>query len=375
MALDPQRRRLTVAKCDPVKGGSVSEASSSVTPETLPKKLLDAGLFEAFSKDTLFDHKAIAVHSTTDKVKKTAYSNKDFGVLTPLERASEADELLKWVHEKGVAFCCKKGMKPESPNQDSFSLVVIEGEYAVYGVFDGHGPCGHDVSELVRQELMKKFIQDPLRLEDPEKALKSAFLETQKVIASQSGMDASMSGSTCSVAYHDFKSDVLFIAHAGDSRGVLQKFKPSGGGTEVEELTVDHKPNLTEENRRIESANPPGRVVFDGYYNYRVFAMDGMYPGLNMSRALGDLVAHTSAGLTALPDVKRIDLKAAREQYDKMLLYICTDGVWEFIESSELEAIVPDQAVEKLAKESYDRWMKDSEGEVSDDITAILVKL
>lgn len=32
---------------------------------------------------------------------------------------------------------------------------------SIYGVFDGHGPCGHDVSEFVKNELPKVLLLDP----------------------------------------------------------------------------------------------------------------------------------------------------------------------------------------------------------------------
>merc|ERR1719387_1006053 len=103
------------------------------------------------------------------------------------------------------------------------------------------------------------------------------------------------------MAYHDVQKDQLTIAHVGDSRGILRK---ADGKTD--DLTEDHKPNLPKEKERIEKSG--GRVVFDGYYNYRVFAKAGMYPGLNMSRAFGDVVAHKEAGLTAEPETKVIKL-------------------------------------------------------------------
>merc|ERR1712113_1319456 len=140
-------------------------------------------------------------------------------------------------------------------------------------------------------------------------------------------------------------------------------------------MTVDHKPNLDKEKKRIEAKG--GRVVFDGFYNHRVFAAKGMYPGLNMSWAFGDKIAHDEAGLTAEPDVYEFDHKT--ESPDKeVLLVLCTDGVWEFIESEDKQQEVLkiwgakgkgfstdnvsanwDVALKKLTKESYDRWMKD----------------
>lgn len=130
-----------------------------------------------------------------------------------------------------------------------------------------------------------------------------------------------------------------------------------------------------------------GRVVFDGYYNYRVFAAKGMYPGLNMSRALGDIVAHKEAGLTAEPETITIKLKEERAKRPTPLtLFLCSDGVWEFIKSEEAishmgqpagTSIGPDHldGVGKLAQKSWDLWMEDSDNEISDDITVIAVLL
>lgn len=63
----------------------------------------------------------------------------------------------------GVGIACKKGFKPEAPNQDSFAYVHQEGDFELYGVFDGHGVCGHDVSNFVKEYLPKIFMSDPNR--------------------------------------------------------------------------------------------------------------------------------------------------------------------------------------------------------------------
>jgi serine/threonine protein phosphatase PrpC len=178
------------------------------------------------------------------------------------------------------------------------------------------------------------------------------------------------------MAFHNVETDELILAHAGDSRGVLYC-----GGV-AKHSTLDHKPNLPEEKKRIEGAG--GRVVFDGYYNYRVFAKSGTYPGLNMSRALGDTRAHDDAGLTAEPDVTRLKLKEFRKNNADLTLLICTDGVWEFIEDQQ--ALVHfkkdnnklsqgQKAVNDLAQESFEKWMQDSENEISDDITVLVANL
>ena len=55
-----------------------------------------------------------------------------------------------------VGFSCKKGLKPEAPNQDSFFIVRAGDDLSIYGVFDGHGPSGHDVSDFVKNELFAR---------------------------------------------------------------------------------------------------------------------------------------------------------------------------------------------------------------------------
>merc|ERR1719422_1615387 len=124
-----------------------------------------------------------------------------------------------------------------------------------------------------------------------------SFKGTHESIERMRGtIDAEMSGTTCTMAYHCFRQNKLWVAHVGDSRAIIG----SADGALCQPLTIDHKPELEGEKRRIEAAG--GRVVFDGYFNHRVFVSNGMYPGLNMSRALGDLVGNRQAGLSAIPD-------------------------------------------------------------------------
>jgi serine/threonine protein phosphatase PrpC len=322
------------------------------------------------------------LHTQTDKIleKKKEFSEKDkFGV----EKEGELRDI-------DVFFTCKKGKKPEAANQDSCVVVAQKGRWSLFGVFDGHGPDGHYVSDYAVKVLVKEFFNHedyPYCLEKTEEAFETAFKKCQEALHEIAKLPPNpkppfapgASGCTCTMALHLVEKDVLIIAHAGDSRGVLYVDGKPHYSTE------DHKPNLPAEKKRIESKG--GRVVFDGYYNYRVFASRGNYPGLNMSRALGDTRAHDEAGLSAEPELKRIDLAELRDKGARDLtLLICTDGVWEFITEEVAKAsrfaknedhrfLNGQKDAEALAKESYDAWMKDSDNEISDDITVLVANL
>lgn len=369
--MDAQRRRLTVGT---TAGPGVAVPKAGKGTNDLHTQI--AALFP----------KATCIHSVTDsELKKTrSYAEKSRAAVNEARGAVDAAEMAKKpcpVTIPGVAFTCKKGLKPESPNQDSFVAISLPEKWSLYGVFDGHGPFGHDVSDFAVKTLVMKFFDIENFDTDPGAALTTAFLYCQDTIeANKSILDSSSSGSTCTMAFHNIETDELTVAYAGDSRSVLYSGSIPG---EIHHATEDHKPNLPAEQARIEKMG--GRVVFDGYYNHRVFAKAGMYPGLNMSRALGDVVAHKEAGLTAEPEVITKKLKPLRGD-SALTLLICSDGVWEFLKNETAmlsfggkgQPVDPAkllEGAEKLAKNSWDAWMEDSDNEISDDITVVAVML
>lgn len=98
------------------------------------------------------------------------------------------------------------------------------------------------------------------------------------------------SGSTvCAVL---FDRNTLFCANAGDSRAVLFSYSDAENGMRVTPLSVDHKPDLPVEAMRIHAMG--GRVdSIKGPNGYgvgpkRVWLMHQEFPGLAMSRSLGD---------------------------------------------------------------------------------------
>jgi len=308
------------------------------------------------------------------------------GSLTDNEKTSFANKTMQQIGQEldpaacGLGYTCRKGLKPDSPNQDSWSIVDVHGDFSIYGVYDGHGQRGHDVSDFVRENLPKLLIQDKrFRTTDQTGLCVDNFKKMQSLIQMMDAaekLQAQMSGTTATVVMQDHAAGKLTISHVADSTAVLGQYEDaSKQHVKAVTLTRDHKPNIKSERARIEKAG--GRVVFDGYANHRVYAKNGRYPGLNMSRCLGDLVGHADAGCSCEPDVSERRLTPL----DHVLL-LCSDGVWEFITAQEAVELVCQFdasramiAAERLAKWAWDRWIQEEGGAVVDDITVVLVYL
>ena len=71
----------------------------------------------------------------------------------------------------------------------------------------------------------------------------------------------------------------------------------------------------------------------------RIFLRGRMYPGLKISRTIGDLIPH-QIGVTSEPDFKVVKLS----QYDKFCM-LGTDGLWDFIGPEELIETINDMNI------------------------------
>eukprot|EP00929_Paragymnodinium_shiwhaense_P076629 TRINITY_DN39425_c0_g1_i1.p1 TRINITY_DN39425_c0_g1~~TRINITY_DN39425_c0_g1_i1.p1 ORF type:complete len:548 (-),score=112.23 TRINITY_DN39425_c0_g1_i1:155-1756(-) len=295
---------------------------------------------------------------------------------------------------RGICAACRRGKKyTKTPNQDSWCVYDC-GRVLIYGVFDGHGPDGQDVSGRVAARLPALIAagEDLFEGGDATKVLQDAFEAMQEELrqASQANeIDASDSGTTATVVVHDPSAKQLYVAHVGDSGCMVAARRPETAclpkplrqftglaGLDPRMVTKDHRPEMAEERKRIEAAG--GCVKYESSAGFRIYAgPDKKYPGLNMSRSLGDLVAEAEAGISCRPSVSRIDLSER-----DVLILLCSDGVWEFLQPAEVanclapfSALEVGKATEKLAQKAWDKWMAEEQGQYADDITALLIHL
>jgi len=133
-------------------------------------------------------------------------------------------------------------------------------------------------------------------------------------------------------------------------------------------LSQDHKPNIGDEKARIE-ANGGEVKRLDNDNAYRVYSKGHSYPGLAMSRAIGDLSAH-SCGIIHEPEVFGLDNINEKGGY----VVIASDGVWDFASPESIVKILREKKInapEYIAQKAYKKSSKYNIKN-SDDITAIV---
>ena len=104
----------------------------------------------------------------------------------------------------------------------------------------------------------------------------------------------------------------------------------------------------------------------------RVWVKGEKYPGIAISRTLGDDVAH-SVGVTSTPDVIVRDITD-----DMCFIVVASDGVWEFLSNDKVKDIVlqyynrndPKGAALQVVRAASKFWKE--EGLAMDDITCIV---
>lgn len=301
-----------------------------------------------------------------------------------------------------VGVACQKGCKgavDTAPNQDNFSITYFKNGYIMACAFDGHGTDGHKVATRTVQtvpyflakswedlEALKKEALEEDELEEQmEEILMEAFTSAHEevvALARRERFDAEASGA-CAVAAV-WKGSSLWLAWAGDARGVIGSRGSAESGNRADARgvlaeTTDHKPELPLERNRIEAAGGEVRSTkyADGWVSTRIYVRCERYPGLCMSRTLGDNCAK-ACGVIAEPEVMRCEINPG----DRPFLVLASDGIWEFLDSKtvarnvakELEKKGPELAVKKLQHEARKRWKK-NEDDYCDDITTVLILL
>jgi len=243
----------------------------------------------------------------------------------------------------------------------------------LFAVFDGHGDDGAKASQYIKKilpEYLNKY-KDKF-LENSKATLEQIYDEMADALCESEEVDTYISGTTAVIAiFHDNK---LIISNVGDSRVVIG-LEDDKGNIKAKQMTVDHNCNNKEEYDRIIAKG--GRVEAlqfgeESFGPLRIFKGSLPYPGLVVSRSLGDEVARR-LGVISKPDISIIDI-------DEKLKFcvLATDGVWDGLSNDEVVEIVnankddPQKASEQVTQGSLDGMDK---LQIDDNTTNVCVVL
>ena len=233
------------------------------------------------------------------------------------------------------------------PKQNQDNSIILKNvfnnsQYDMICVLDGHGMYGHLVSEFLKKEIEIYFqngyiFQNKLANNILTKLVSEnfSFLKTfntylQNQLIHTSGINIEFSGSTCILLF--IINNCIIISNTGDSRAIIvsQSFK---GNAYVTQMSIDHKPDLPKEKERIIKAK--GEVFRECQGEpYRVWCKGKDYPGIAMSRSLGDAVAK-EIGVCYEPEIMLRNINR-----DNIYIVVASDGLWDVLSNQQVEEIV-----------------------------------
>ena len=306
----------------------------------------------------------------------------------------------------------------QCPNEDSYLIKenIFDLNLNIYGIFDGHGKDSHKISKNIAENMGKffsskrnyqNFLDRLIKIthesnvnnsdceieqndENPEIPLNintiyKLFNENNFYFIKRSvrycenklrdkKYNLKFAGSTCVMLF--LFNDKLICSNIGDSRCVLFKCTQKKRWSYIS-LSRDDKPANEEEKKRIRNNGGEVHPSIDENGNYedniqRVWVKNKLYPGLALSRSIGDLVAR-KVGIISIPTFicKKIDNRSK-------FIILGSDGFWDVIGFSEIINIVkpylefgnPETVAKILVEKAKKAWSKFGE---RDDITVIVI--
>lgn len=290
-------------------------------------------------------------------------------------------------------------------NQDC-SLIIenvcgIKG-YNIYCIMDGHGSNGHLVSNYIKDKIIQYLTdisfyfkkikpKEKKPLEYPENILELITKKLEKkdyqkikdfykiidesLSSIEVHFDSNFSGSTCLILFQ--LGNKIISCNVGDSRALLIK-----ENKEIIELSKDQKPDDENEKKRIESMGGIVSQCNDLYDDgkeggpFRIWMKGCDYPGIAMSRSIGDKIAH-NIGVINEPEI----LSFCLDENSKYFI-LGSDGVWQHLNNNDIIDIIfglnsnekenlKENVCKKIINASTKKFIENNEG--VDDITLSFV--
>ncbi|KAK7293529.1 hypothetical protein RJT34_16397 [Clitoria ternatea] len=254
-----------------------------------------------------------------------------------------------WKSEDGRLSCGYSSFRGKRVTMEDFydikTLKIGGQSVCLFGIFDGHG--GSRAAEYLKEHLFDNLIKHPKFLTDAKLAISETYQKTDANFLDSEKDTFRDDGSTASTAV--LVDNHLYVANVGDSRTIISK-----AGKAIA-LSEDHKPNRSDERKRIENAG--GVVMWAG--TWRVGGV------LAMSRAFGNRMLKQF--VVAEPEIQDQEID---EQIE--LLILATDGLWDVVQNDDAVSLArteeePEAAARKLTEAAFSRGS-------ADNITCIVVR-
>lgn len=294
-------------------------------------------------------------------------------------------------------FLAKKNIEKENNQDCSLIIENVCGikNYNIYSIMDGHGSNGHLVSNFIKDNIIKYFndisfyfkkikpkekssiiypenildlIFKKLKKNDYQK-IKDFYKEVDELLSSiEVHFDSNFSGSTCIIIFQIGNN--IISSNVGDSRALLIK-----ENKEIIELSHDQKPENENEKKRIEEMGGIVSQCNDLYDDgkeggpFRIWMKGCDYPGIAMSRSIGDKIAH-SIGVINEPEIIEFNL----DELSKFII-LGSDGVFQHLNNNEINDIIFEEKekigeniCKKIINKAINKFIENDEY-VVDDIT------
>ncbi|KAL6320768.1 hypothetical protein AAG906_008768 [Vitis piasezkii] len=254
-----------------------------------------------------------------------------------------------WKSEDGKLSCGYSSFRGKRASMEDFydvKMSKIDGQtVCLFGIFDGHG--GSRAAEFLKEHLFENLMKHPEFMTNTKLAISETYQQTDMNFLDAERDTYRDDGSTASTAV--LVGNHLYVANVGDSRAVISK-----AGKAIP-LSEDHKPNRSDERKRIENAG--GVVMWAG--TWRVGGV------LAMSRAFGNRMLKQY--VVAEPEIQDQEVDEELE-----LLVLASDGLWDVVPNEDAIALArteeePEAGARKLTETAFTRGS-------ADNITCIVVR-
>ena len=294
--------------------------------------------------------------------------------------------------------------KIEKENNQDVALILEDvcgiKNYNIYCIMDGHGSNGHLISKYIKEKItqnlnnisfyFKKLSKTSSNIKYPDNILELIKNKLEKnnykkikdfykliddgLSANEIFFDINFSGSTCIILFQI--GNYLICSNVGDSRAIMVK-----ENNEIIELSKDQKPDDEKEKIRIEKMGGIISQCNDLYDDgkeggpFRIWVKGRDYPGIAMSRSIGDKIAH-DIGVISEPEIFCFNINDKCEY-----LVIGSDGIWQYLENENVSEIIrpffveknAENAVKEIIRKSSLAWIE--KDKIADDITVSVIFL